>query len=173
MLKNGFYSAATADGPRDKKWLSAVIRTENDCCFRKIGTLCAFAYYKIETLLIVLDYVRRFEHHESEFHIPPTAGEIGGWPKLRFCLLSELVRILPICRFALNIRIVSAPFSNMFTRLRQLTGSGPFSVQFTIGAERNVRQWSEHHKTVCFSSNPRFWSSDLNIRMVSASLPNM
>ena len=69
--------------------------------------------------------------------------------------------------------MVSAPFSNMFTRLRQLTGSGPFSVQFTIGAEWNVRQWPERHKTASFSSNPRFWSSDLNIRMVSASLPNM
>ena len=143
--------------------------------------------------------------------------------------MSELVRILPVCRFALNIRMVSAPLSNMlrlfieltilgmflyydlnkmfgiektsqngqffikssilvlrsqhphgicplpnmFTRLRELTGSGPFSVQFTTGAEWNVRQWSEHHKTASFLSNHRFWSSDLNIRMVSASLPNM
>ena len=77
MLKNGFHSAATADGPRVKKWLSVQIRVENGDCLGKTGTVCAFAYYKIETLLIVLDYVRRFEHHESEFHIPPTAGAIG------------------------------------------------------------------------------------------------
>jgi hypothetical protein len=42
-----------------------------------------------------------------------------------------------------------------------------------LGLEQNVRQWSERHKTASFSSNPRFWSSDLNIRMVSASLSNM
>ena len=77
MLKNGFYSAATFYGPRDKKWLSAVIRGKNEYCLSKIGNACALQYFKIETLLIVLDYVRRFEHHESEFHIPPTAGEIG------------------------------------------------------------------------------------------------
>ena len=50
----------------------------------------------------------------------------------------------------LNTRMISASLPNMFTRLRELTGSGPFSVQFTIGAEWNVRQWSEHHKTASF-----------------------
>ena len=32
-----------------------------------------------------------------------------------------------------------------------LAGNGTFSVWFTIGAEWNVRQWSERHKTATFS----------------------
>ncbi len=77
MLKDGFFSAATVHRPRGKKWLSGQIRGKNEYGSSKMENACAFAYYKIETLLIVLDYVRRFEHHESEFYIPPTAGEIG------------------------------------------------------------------------------------------------
>ena len=50
----------------------------------------------------------------------------------------------------LNTRMVSASLPNMFTRLRELTGSGPFWVQFTIEAEWNVRQWKNITKRPVF-----------------------
>ena len=40
--------------------------------------------------------------------------------------MSELVRILPVCRFALNIRMVSAPLSNMLRLFIELTILGMF-----------------------------------------------
>ena len=65
--------------------------------------------------------------------------------KLRRHQVDAPFRDVRCCRVRssdLNIRMVSAILSNMPRLSTELTGSGPFSVYFTIGAEWNVRQWS-------------------------------
>ena len=85
---------------------------------------------------------------------------------------SAFCRHAVILHIALNIRMVSAPLSNMFTQLRELTRVDNLWYTFVLRLESNVRHCKKRHKTASFSSNLRFWSFALNIRMVSAPLSN-
>ena len=59
-----------------------------------------------------------------------------------------------ILHFAINIRMVSAPLSNMFTRLRELTRVDNLQYIFILRLESNVRHCKKRHKT---SQNDQFF----------------
>ena len=143
MLNDGFYSAATLDSSRVKKLLSVAIRPQSEYCFGNFRKLRAPVNIKNRN---IVDYLGLC-HTVSTALVRIPCSTHSRWNRL----LTELSFLLParadqadptpalwtehphgICNLL-----------NFLTRRRQLTGSGQFSVWFTIGAEWNVRQWPD------------------------------
>ena len=128
MLKDGFYSAATLDGPRVKKLLSVAIRRESDDSMRKFRKLSAPVNMKNRN---TVDYFGLC-HTVSTALVRIPCSTHGRWNQL----LSDLLFLLPAR--ADQVDPISALLTEhphgicilsiLFTMLRQLTGSGQFSV---------------------------------------------
>ena len=83
-----------------------------------------------------------------------TAGEIGGWPKARFCLPSELVRILPVRR---NPALCSKYPHGICTLVKHIHSASRADWKWSILSVVYYRSWMECTAVVRTSQNGQFF----------------